>query len=110
LNNVVQINGNAASPTVPVNTYTCSAINLSNTASAASAYRITINKTDASGNVLTGSSAYTNTTGLIASTPPATIDIKALYGVILARHQVRDIIIKLIFLYRIFVRQAPYPD
>lgn len=80
LNNSIKINGSTVSSTVPVNTYTCSAISLSQTGIGASSYRYTINKTDAAGNVLTGSSAYSFTTGLIASTPPATIDIKALHS------------------------------
>lgn len=78
LNAAFTINSSITSPTVAINTYTCSAINLGNSASGASAYRIIINKTDATGNILTGASAYAYNTGLISTIPPSTIDIKSL--------------------------------
>ena len=75
------INGNAVSSTIATNTFTCAAIALQNTASVATAYQITINKADANGNVVSG---YSYTTGLIASAPPSTIDLKALDAAYLA--------------------------
>jgi len=78
LTSVTTINGSAINPTVPLNTYTCGAISLTNTASAATSYQITITKTDASGNVLTGTQAYSYSPGLLMTAPPATIDLKAL--------------------------------
>lgn len=77
------INGAATSPTVAVNTYTCSTITLGNTASAATAYSITVTSSDASGNVVSG---YNYPTGLISAVPPATIDIKALNSNYLLTH------------------------
>ncbi|ABG60028.1 T9SS type A sorting domain-containing protein [Cytophaga hutchinsonii] len=76
-----KINGTPVSPAVATNTFTCAAIVLQNTASAATAYQITINKADANGNVVSG---YSYTTGLIASAPPSTIDLKALDAAYLA--------------------------
>jgi hypothetical protein len=82
-NTTFTINGSATSPTSALNTFTCSTITLGSSASTATAYSITVNSADASGNIIAG---YSYTTGLIASTPSASIDVKALNSSYLASH------------------------